>query len=173
MIDFKDKMRAVSRSLLVTVFAYLCSHALKFVVTAWEFIDFTSLSTVYFDLWLLSTDLISILTLLNCASHLPIYLVFDGNIHNALRRTLQGPKWYALFMMKGNRRKGIVFSFADYPIGMTAVSTQQNPQSRFEQTGFSESATKTGTQFDELVTYMSAGIRIEPKRMQASFCCLG
>ena len=91
MCNFQGKVRSATWTLLAVAVSYLLSNLVNVVVTAWEFLDMNGLQTElvgclivvhppifrYFDFYMFSTDVVSLLVVLACALRLPIYLVIQ------------------------------------------------------------------------------------------------
>uniref|UniRef100_A0A914RUC5 G-protein coupled receptors family 1 profile domain-containing protein n=2 Tax=Parascaris TaxID=6254 RepID=A0A914RUC5_PAREQ len=69
----KARVRAATRTLVLVVSTYLLANMLNVIITIWEHTDATSLFTSFLDFYIISVDAVSLLTIVACASRLPIY----------------------------------------------------------------------------------------------------
>jgi hypothetical protein len=70
--------------LVLIVVTYLLNNLINVVITAWEFIDFDTLIANHYHLYMMCTDIVSVLTVLSCALRLPIYLICNKELRHVL-----------------------------------------------------------------------------------------
>uniref|UniRef100_A0A0N4ZYT2 G_PROTEIN_RECEP_F1_2 domain-containing protein n=1 Tax=Parastrongyloides trichosuri TaxID=131310 RepID=A0A0N4ZYT2_PARTI len=69
----KIRIRAATRTTVLVGLTYLFSNALNVIITIWEHVDATALFEMYFDFYVISVDLVSVLTVVASAMRIIIY----------------------------------------------------------------------------------------------------
>uniref|UniRef100_A0A0N5AJE1 G_PROTEIN_RECEP_F1_2 domain-containing protein n=1 Tax=Syphacia muris TaxID=451379 RepID=A0A0N5AJE1_9BILA len=88
----KIRVRDATRTTLMVIFTYLLSKLLNVFITIWEYIDKNSLTEDYLAFYMISTDVVSISTIIAGAFRLPIYVICQPD----LRKEFASP-FYNLF----------------------------------------------------------------------------
>lgn len=74
----KARIRATTKSVVIIVCTYLMSNLLSVIITIWEYIDSASIfSEDWLAFYVLSVDVISLLTIVASSARLPIYAYFQ------------------------------------------------------------------------------------------------
>ncbi|KAK6051942.1 hypothetical protein COOONC_10553 [Cooperia oncophora] len=87
--ESKSKVRSATWTLLLVCLLYLLANLPNVIVTAWEFIDMKSLQTEFYEIYMFSTDLVSLLVVTACAMRLPIYMLCNPELRRVVTHTLQ------------------------------------------------------------------------------------
>ncbi|VDD87697.1 unnamed protein product [Enterobius vermicularis] len=89
----KIRVRDATRTMLIVIFTYLLSKVLNVFITIWEYIDKETLVTDYLEFYMISTDVISISTIIAGAFRLPIYVICQPD----LRKEFAAPLYRLLY----------------------------------------------------------------------------
>ncbi|CAB3398753.1 unnamed protein product [Caenorhabditis bovis] len=85
----KARIRAATRSLVIIICTYLFSNVLSVIITIWEYIDSASLfAERYQSFYVLSVDVISILTIVASCLRLPIYAICQPLLRKEMNECL-------------------------------------------------------------------------------------
>ncbi|CAJ0963315.1 unnamed protein product, partial [Mesorhabditis belari] len=88
----RKKVRAATKTLLLVCLTYLLSNLPNVIITAWEFIDINDLQKNHVDLYMFTTDLVSLLVMLACALRLPIYLLSNEELRLVVKKCFGGSR---------------------------------------------------------------------------------
>ncbi|KAK5964378.1 hypothetical protein GCK32_012075 [Trichostrongylus colubriformis] len=97
--ESKTRVRSATWTLLLVCLLYLLANLLNVIVTAWEFIDMKTLQTEFYEFYMFSTDLVSLLVVAACAMRLPIYMLCNPELRRVVTHTLH------LHLMKSMKSK--------------------------------------------------------------------
>ncbi|KAI1727567.1 7 transmembrane receptor (rhodopsin family) domain-containing protein [Ditylenchus destructor] len=87
--EHRKNIRSATRMLVLVACCYLACNLLNVIVTAWEFIDMTSLMTPELrPFYTYSSDLVSLLTVFASAVRLPIYYACNARIRREVNMHL-------------------------------------------------------------------------------------
>ncbi|CAI4224789.1 unnamed protein product [Auanema sp. JU1783] len=76
----KSRVRAATRTLVFVVFTYLLSNVLNVIITIWEYIDYDGLTQDLAAFYLISVDVVSLLTIFAGALRFPIYMTCQSEL---------------------------------------------------------------------------------------------
>ncbi|KAI6226202.1 G-PROTEIN-RECEP-F1-2 domain-containing protein [Aphelenchoides fujianensis] len=79
----RTKIRSATILFLLIVFSYLCANSLNVGITAWEYIDLSSIETFY-EVYEILADTSSLLYIVTCATRLLVYLSCNEEIRHAI-----------------------------------------------------------------------------------------
>ncbi|CAD5224075.1 unnamed protein product [Bursaphelenchus okinawaensis] len=82
----KRGVRVATRTLVMVVGCYLISNSVSTIINIWEYLDSTFFRYDHYYFYLVASDLAGLLTICGCALRLPIYVINDHRIRNALYR---------------------------------------------------------------------------------------
>ncbi|CAB3405463.1 unnamed protein product [Caenorhabditis bovis] len=85
----KKNVRQATSTMLFVCLSYLIANLINVFITAWEFIDMKSLVENFFDEYMLSADISSLLVVSACALRLPIYMVCNPDLRRTVKRSVQ------------------------------------------------------------------------------------
>ncbi|EFP08955.1 hypothetical protein CRE_18074 [Caenorhabditis remanei] len=85
----KARIRATTKSVVIIVCTYLMSNLLSVIITIWEYIDSASIfSEEWLAFYVLSVDVISLLTIVASSARLPIYAYFQPLLRKEMGQCL-------------------------------------------------------------------------------------
>ncbi|CAD5232687.1 unnamed protein product [Bursaphelenchus xylophilus] len=82
----KRGVRVATRTLVMVVGCYLISNSVSTILNIWEYFDSLFFRYDHYYFYLVASDLAALLTICGCALRLPIYVINDKRIRNALYR---------------------------------------------------------------------------------------
>uniref|UniRef100_A0A0N5BPX6 G_PROTEIN_RECEP_F1_2 domain-containing protein n=1 Tax=Strongyloides papillosus TaxID=174720 RepID=A0A0N5BPX6_STREA len=81
----KTRIRAATRTTVLVGLTYLFSNALNVVITIWEHVDAIALTEMYFDFYVISVDLVSVLTVIASAMRIIIYACSQTTMRSEIK----------------------------------------------------------------------------------------
>uniref|UniRef100_A0A0K0E055 G_PROTEIN_RECEP_F1_2 domain-containing protein n=1 Tax=Strongyloides stercoralis TaxID=6248 RepID=A0A0K0E055_STRER len=81
----KTKIRAATRTTVLVGLTYLFSNALNVIITIWEHVDAIALTEMYFDFYVISVDLVSVLTVIASAMRIIIYACSQTTMRSEIK----------------------------------------------------------------------------------------
>nr|CAD2128866.1 unnamed protein product [Meloidogyne enterolobii] len=141
----KIGVRIATRTLVMVVGCYLISNSLSTALNIWEYFDLKLLRQNNFHIYLMITDIATLLTICGCALRLPIYVSNDRRIRKAICRVFIRLRFGFCKNSKPKseeilRQEGIERFLEKYSIAIVSNSLRSNLTGNFENKGINQLA---------------------------------